>query len=247
MQRFSSTAERTGRSRTACRSAISSRTGVVRLISIGLGAHGITISSAYRSADRAMAPWSSICGASMITTSSSPAMSGRRRCSSRDGSATIRNGKAACGAASRGSMAARSDHSRALPEGSASTSRTLLPARANTCASQTAEVVLPVPGLRLAKARLRPVIQAVCQQQRCCGQAGAAAAINARRWPVRQPGDIVPAAYRGTVLHSLWTAVEKITRRQQAWPRYRLPMGAAAGPVTGCAGRSRQTLRCCRR
>ncbi len=40
----------------------------------------------------------------------------------------------------RGSMAARSDHSRALPEGSASTKSTLLPARANTCVSQTAEV-----------------------------------------------------------------------------------------------------------
>ena len=71
-------------------------------------------------------------------------------------------------------MAARSDHSRALPEGSASTSSTLLPARANTCASQTAEVVLPVPGFRLARARLRPVIQALCQQPRHYGQAGAA-------------------------------------------------------------------------
>ncbi len=40
----------------------------------------------------------------------------------------------------RGSMAARSDHSRALPEGSASTKSTLLPARANTCVSQTAEI-----------------------------------------------------------------------------------------------------------
>ncbi len=40
----------------------------------------------------------------------------------------------------RGSMAARSDHSRALPEGSASTKSTLLPARANTRVSQTAEV-----------------------------------------------------------------------------------------------------------
>jgi hypothetical protein len=173
MQRFSSTAERIGRSRTACTSAISSRTGVVRLISIGLGAHGIRISSAYRIADRAIAPWSSICGASMITTSSSRAMSGRRRCSSRDGSATIRNGNAASGVASRGSMAARSDHSRALPAGSASTSSTLLPAMANTCASQTAEVVLPVPGLRLARATLRPVINAVCQQPRPYGHAGA--------------------------------------------------------------------------
>ena len=72
-------------------SAISSRTGVVRLISIGLGAHGITISSAYRRADRAIAVWSSSWGVSMITTSSSRAISGKRRCSSRDGSATTRN------------------------------------------------------------------------------------------------------------------------------------------------------------
>src|SRR4029077_11897891 len=88
------------------------------------------------------------------------AISGRRRGSSRDGSATLRN-VTACGGVIRGSIAARSDHPRALPEGSASTSSTLLPARENTCASQTAEVVLPVPGLRLARARLRPVIQAV--------------------------------------------------------------------------------------
>ena len=173
MQRFSRMAERAGRSRTGSISAISSRTGVVRLTSIGLGAHGITISSAYRSADRAIAAWSSICGVSMMTTSSSRAISGRRRCSSRDGSATIRNGNACCGAI-RGSMAARSDHSRALPEGSASTSSTLLPAWANTCASQTAEVVLPVPGLRLARARLRPVIQALCQHPPYYGHAVAA-------------------------------------------------------------------------
>ena len=83
-----------------------------------------------------------------------------------------------------------------------------VPARANTCASQTAEVVLPVPGLRLAKARLRPVIQAVCQQPRYHGQAGPAGAIDARRWPVRQPGNIAPAACPRTVLHSLWTPVE---------------------------------------
>ena len=43
MQRFSSTAQRAGRSRTAPTSLISSRTGVVRLISMGLGAHGIKI------------------------------------------------------------------------------------------------------------------------------------------------------------------------------------------------------------
>src|SRR5208283_5479816 len=80
------------------------------------------------------------------------------------------NGNAACGGASRGSMAARSAHSRALPEGSASTSSTLLPAWTKMCASQTADVVLPVPGLRLAKARLRPVIQAACQRLRRYGR-----------------------------------------------------------------------------
>ena len=51
MHRFSSTAERAGLSRAASTSAIPSRTAVVRLISTGLGAHGITTSSAYRSAD----------------------------------------------------------------------------------------------------------------------------------------------------------------------------------------------------
>ena len=70
MHRFNSTAERAGCSRIDEISAISSRTGVVRLISIGLGAHGMRISSAYRSADRAMPAWSSSCGVSMITTSS---------------------------------------------------------------------------------------------------------------------------------------------------------------------------------
>ena len=40
------------------------------------------------------------------------------------------------------------------------------PARANTCASQTAEVVLPVPGFRLATAMLSAAIQALCQQPR---------------------------------------------------------------------------------
>jgi hypothetical protein len=145
-------------------SAISSRTGVVRLISIGLGAHGMMISSAYRSADLAMAAWSSSCGVSMITTSSAWAISGNRRCSSREGSAMIRNGKAASGAVRCGSMAARSDHSSALPDGSASTSSTLFPACAKTCASQTADVVLPVPGFKLARARLSPVIQALSQR-----------------------------------------------------------------------------------
>ena len=81
----------------------------------------------------------------------------------RDGSATIRNGNAACGG-SPGFMAARSAHSSALPEGSASTSSTVRPASAKTCASQTADVVLPVPGLRLTKAMLRPVIHAVLQR-----------------------------------------------------------------------------------
>ena len=53
-QRFSSTDVRAGRRRTASISAISSRTGVVRLISMGVGAHGISTSSTYRIADRAM-------------------------------------------------------------------------------------------------------------------------------------------------------------------------------------------------
>src|ERR1700684_2893292 len=60
-------------------------------------------------------------------------------------------------------MAARSDHSRALPDGSASTSRTALPAWAKMCASQTAEVVLPVPGFRLSRATLRAGMNAVLQ------------------------------------------------------------------------------------
>jgi hypothetical protein len=158
MERFSRTAVRAGLSRIVPMSAISSRTGVVRLISIGVGAQGIRISSAYLNADRAIPAWSSSCGASMITTSSAWAISGTRRCSSRDGRATIRNGKAASGCVSRGYIAAMSDHSRALPEGSASTKSTLFPASAKMCASQTADVVFPVPGLRLARARLSPVI-----------------------------------------------------------------------------------------
>jgi hypothetical protein len=44
-QRFSKMAERTGLSLISSISAISSRTGVVRLISMGLGAHGIRTSS----------------------------------------------------------------------------------------------------------------------------------------------------------------------------------------------------------
>src|SRR5215470_7671042 len=100
----------------------------------------------------------------MITTSSAWAISGTRRCSSRDGRATIRNGNAANGGASCGYMAARSDHSRALPEGSASTRSTLFPACAKTWASQTADVVLPVPGLRLARAILNPVTWALSQR-----------------------------------------------------------------------------------
>ena len=46
----------------------------------------------------------------------------------------------------------------------------MFPACAKTCASQTADVVLPVPGLRLARARLRPVIQAVLQRLRHYGR-----------------------------------------------------------------------------
>src|SRR5579875_3146161 len=142
MQRFSSTAERAGSPRTAWTSAISSRTG-----------------------DLAIPAWSSSCGVSMITTSSSWAISGTLRCSSRDGRATMRNGKAGCPGASRGAMAARSDHSRALPDGSAPTSSTRFPACAKTCASQTADVVLPVPGFRLARAMLSPVIKVLSQRR----------------------------------------------------------------------------------
>src|ERR1039457_774068 len=109
-----------------------------------------------------MPAWSSNCGASIITTSSGRAISATRWCRLRDGRATIRNGKAIRGG-SPGSIAARSDHSRALPDGSASTSRTVLPAWAKMCASQTAEVVLPVPGLRLSRATLRAGINAVLQ------------------------------------------------------------------------------------
>src|SRR6202044_2093041 len=105
----------------------------------------------------------------MITTSLALAISGTRRCSSREGRATIRNGNAVCGGIP-GYMAARSDHSRALPEGSASPSKTLFPASAKTCASQTADVVLPVPGFRLARARRIPVIQAVLQRGPLCGR-----------------------------------------------------------------------------
>ena len=165
---------------------------------MGLGAHGITISSAYRSADRATAAWSSICGVSMITTSSGRAISGTRRCRSRDGSATIRNGNASCGGASRGSMAARSDHSSALPDGSASTSSTVCPASANTCASQTAEVVLPVPGFRLAKARLRPVIKAVCQRPRHYRRQLRHAGGRCAHWNGGLPERDGPPAGRGT-------------------------------------------------
>jgi hypothetical protein len=57
-----------------------------------------------------------------------------------------------------GAHGGESDHSRALPEGSASTRSTLLPAWAKTCASHTAEVVFPVPGFKLARARISPVI-----------------------------------------------------------------------------------------
>src|SRR5690349_9814981 len=121
----------------------------------------------------------------MITTSSCWAISGIRRCISREGSATIRNGNAACGG-SPGYIAARSDHSRALPEGSASTSRTLWPACAKMCASQTADVVLPVPGLRFARARLRPVIQVLSSRRPLFGRRG-----EALRWAGRL---LVPVA-----------------------------------------------------
>src|SRR6266487_5854089 len=86
----------------------------------------------------------------------------------REGRATIRNGNAVLGG-SLGSMAARSDHSRALPDGSASTRSTRLPAWAKMCASQTADVVLPVPGLRLSRATLSAVINAVLQYLRHYG------------------------------------------------------------------------------
>src|SRR5215813_4536962 len=115
-----------------------------------------------------MLAWSSSWGASMITTSSAWAISGTRWCRLREGRATIRNGKAVLGG-SLGSMAARSDHSRALPEGSASTRSTLFPAWAKMCASQTADVVLPVPGLRLSRATLSAVINAVLQYLRHYG------------------------------------------------------------------------------
>src|SRR5215469_11293760 len=60
-------------------------------------------------------------------------------------------------------MAARSDHSRALPDGSASTRSTCRPASTKMCASHTADVVLPVPGLRLSKATLRAGIRTLLQ------------------------------------------------------------------------------------
>ena len=106
----------------------------------------------------------------MITTSSGWAISATRWCRLRDGRATIRNGKASRGG-SPGSMAARSDHSRALPDGSASTSSTVRPDWAKMWASQTAEVVLPVPGLRLSNATLRAGINAVLQCLRHYGSA----------------------------------------------------------------------------
>ena len=46
----------------------------------------------------------------------------------------------------------------------------MFPASAKTCASQTADVVLPVPGLRLTKATLRAVIKAVSQYAWHCGK-----------------------------------------------------------------------------
>src|SRR5690348_8045655 len=115
-----------------------------------------------------MLAWSSSWGASMITTSSAWAISGTRWCKAREGRATIRNGNVVLGG-SRGSMAARSDHSRALPDGSASTRSTRFPAWAKVWASQTAEVVLPVPGLRLSRATLSAVINAVLQYLRHYG------------------------------------------------------------------------------
>src|SRR5512146_3143905 len=60
-------------------------------------------------------------------------------------------------------MAARSDHSSALPAGSASTRSTCCPASAKMCASHTADVVLPVPGLRLSRAMLKAGTAAVLQ------------------------------------------------------------------------------------
>ena len=108
-------------------------------------------------------------------------------------------------------MAARSDHSRALPEGSASTSSTLFPARAKMWASQTAEVVLPVPGLRLARARLRPVIKALCQHPRHT---------DASTRGIR-PGR---AACRRTVRSPLpWPAAAAISACRSAFPRLAQP------------------------
>src|SRR5215470_1919560 len=79
-------------------------------------------------------------------------------------------------------MAARSDHSRALPEGSASTRSTRFPAWAKMWASQTAEVVLPVPGLRLSRATLSAVINAVLQYLRHYGSP------SGRYWRTAPPG-----------------------------------------------------------
>ena len=165
MQRFSSTAERAGLSRTAQISSISSRTGVVRLISMGLGAQGIRISSAYRSADRAMPGvvlqlWR-VDDHHVISMGDlgHPAVQFAGRAEPRCGTGTPPPTALAVG-----SVYARSDHSRALPEGSASTRSTLCPACAKTWASQTADVVLPVPGLRLARATLSPVTWALSQR-----------------------------------------------------------------------------------
>ena len=60
----------------------------------------------------------------------------------------------------------RADGKQLKADGSASTRSTRFPALAKTCASHTAEVVLPMPGLRFARARLRPVIQALSQRLR---------------------------------------------------------------------------------
>src|SRR5215475_984301 len=141
-----------------------------------------------------MLAWSSSWGASMITTSSAWAISGTRWCRLREGRATIRNGNAVLGG-SLGSMAARSDHSRALPEGSASTRSTRFPAWAKMCASQTAEVVLPVPGLRLSRATLSAVINAVLQYLRRYGSPFRRYWHTAR-WA--ESPSIAPAAARGT-------------------------------------------------
>lgn len=107
----------------------------------------------------------------MITTSSSCAISGTRRCTRREGRATIRKGNPAAGW-TRGSIAARSDHSRALPDGSASTRSTCRPASTKMCASHTADVVLPVPGLRLSKATLRAGIPRLLQLNAAMPRAG---------------------------------------------------------------------------